>query len=175
VYVFRLEGQIPQVLCVLSDAVSTGLSLKGAVESAAALALRPMGDVLRRVLSLAEVGGVTVEEALWRVAGELPSPNFRRFALVVTEAARSGARLPEVLDVAARSFAAVVEFRQAVTSQLRPYVALFYAVVAVFVVLADVLVCRNSPSSRPQPRRNKASDRWLWSGGSSALFIYPAS
>jgi flagellar protein FlaJ len=140
VYVYRLEGQIPQVLRVLSDAVSAGLSLKGAVESAAALALRPMGDVLRRVLSLAEVGGLTVEEALWRVARETPSPNFRRFALIVTEAARSGARLPEVLDVAARSFATVVEFRQAVASQLRPYVALFYAVVAVFAVLADVLV-----------------------------------
>ncbi len=75
------------------------------MESGAALALRPMGDVLRRVLSLAEVGGLTVEEALWRVAGELPSPNFRRFALIVTVAARSGARLPEVFDVAARSFA----------------------------------------------------------------------
>jgi flagellar protein FlaJ len=33
-----------------------------------------------------------------------------------------------------------VEFRQAVASQLRPYVALFYAVVAVFVMLVDVLV-----------------------------------
>ncbi len=140
VYVYRLEGQIPQVLRVLSDAVSGGLSLKGAVESAAALALRPMGDVLRRVLSLAEVGGFTVEEALWRVAGETPSPNFRRFALIVTEAARSGARFPEVLDMAARIFATVVEFRQAVASQLRPYVALFYTVVTVFAVLADVLV-----------------------------------
>ncbi len=67
---YRLEGQILQVLCVLSDAVSGGLSLKGAVESAAALVLRPMGDVLRRVLSLVEVGGLSVEEALWRVAGD---------------------------------------------------------------------------------------------------------
>ncbi len=79
-------------------------------------------------------------KAAWRVAGELPSPNFRRFALIVTEAARSGARLPEVLDVAARSFATVAEFRQAAASQLRPYVALFYTVVAVFAVLVDVLV-----------------------------------
>jgi flagellar protein FlaJ len=96
--------------------------------------------VLKRVLSLAEVGGVTVEEALWRVAGEIPSPNFRRFVLIVTEAARSGARLPEVLDVAARSFATVVEFRQETASQLRPYVVLFYVVVTVFAMLADVLV-----------------------------------
>ncbi len=140
VYVHRLEGQIPQVLRVLSDAVSTGLSLKGAMESAAALALRPMRDVLRRVLSLTEVGGVTVEETLWRVAREIPSPNFRRFVLIVTEAARSGARLSEVLDVAARSFATVVEFRHAVASQLRPYVVLFYAVMVVFAVLVDVLV-----------------------------------
>ena len=140
VFVYRLEGQIPQVLRMLSDAASAGLSLKGALESAAALALRPMGDVLRRVLSLSEVGGLTVEEALWRVAGEVPSANFRRFALIVLEAARSGARLPEVLDVAARGFATVVEFRQSVASQLRPYVVLFYAVVVVFAVLADVLV-----------------------------------
>ncbi|ABL88563.1 type II secretion system protein [Pyrobaculum islandicum DSM 4184] len=140
VYVYRLEGQIPQVLRVLSDAVSAGLSLRGAVESAAALALRPMADVLRRVLTLSEVGGLTVEEALWRVAGEVPSPNFRRFALIVTEAARSGARLPEVLDVSARSFATVVEFRQSVASQLRPYVALYYAIVVVLAVLTDVLI-----------------------------------
>lgn len=140
VFVYRLEGQIPQVLRVLSDASAAGLDLKSAVEAAAGLALRPMSAVLRRVLSLAEMGGLTVEEALWRVASEMPSANFRRFALIVTEAARSGARLPEVLDVAARSFATVVEFRQSAISQLRPYVVLFYAVVAVFVVLADVIV-----------------------------------
>ncbi len=56
-----------------------------------------MGDVLRRVLSLVEVGGVTVEEALWRVAREIPSPNFRRFVLIVTEAARSGRGFPRCL------------------------------------------------------------------------------
>ncbi len=59
----------------------------------------------------------------------------------MTGAARSGAGLPEVLDVAARGFAAVVEFRRAAASQLRSCVGLFYAVVAVFAVLADVLVC----------------------------------
>ncbi|MEM4764917.1 MAG: hypothetical protein QW598_08465, partial [Pyrobaculum sp.] len=58
----------------------------------------------------------------------------------VEDAVRSGARLPEVLDVAARSFATVVDFRRELWSQLRPYVALFYAVIVVFVALADVLV-----------------------------------
>ncbi|MEM0483752.1 MAG: type II secretion system F family protein [Pyrobaculum sp.] len=140
VFVYRLEGQIPQVLKVLSDAAAAGLDLKSAVEASASLALRPMAQVLRRVLSLTEMGGLTVEEAFWQVAKEVPSADFRRFALILIEAARSGARLPEVLNVAARSFATVVEFRQSVASQLRPYVALFYAVMAVFVVLADVLV-----------------------------------
>ncbi|WP_237179376.1 type II secretion system F family protein [Pyrobaculum ferrireducens] len=140
VFVYRLEGQIPQVLRVFSDAAAAGLDMRSALEVAAQLGVRPMADVLRRVLSLAEVGGLTVEEALWRMAGELPSANFRRFALIITEGVRSGARLPEVLDVAARSFATVVEFRSSLLSQLRPYVALFYAVLLVFAALADVLV-----------------------------------
>lgn len=139
-YVYRLESQIPQVLRVVSDAVAAGMDLKSAVESAARLSTGPMSRELRRVISLCEVGGLTVEEALWRVASGVPSANFRRFALILTEAARSGARLPEVLDIAARSFAAVVEYRSALVSQLRPYVALFYAVVVVFVLLADVLL-----------------------------------
>ncbi|MEZ0248587.1 MAG: secretion system protein, partial [Thermoproteus sp.] len=54
--------------------------------------------------------------------------------------ARSGARLPEVLDVAARSFAAVMDFRRELRSQLRPYVVLFYTLIAVFAALSDVLV-----------------------------------
>ncbi|RFA95566.1 type II secretion system F family protein [Pyrobaculum aerophilum] len=140
VFIYRLEGQIPQVLRVLSDAAAAGLDLKSAVEASASLALRPMAQVLRRVLSLTEMGGLTVEEAFWQVAKEVPSADFRRFALILIEAARSGARLPEVLNVAARSFATVVEFRQSVASQLRPYVALFYAVMVVYAVLADVLV-----------------------------------
>ncbi|MEM1568984.1 MAG: type II secretion system F family protein, partial [Thermofilaceae archaeon] len=140
VFVYKLEGQIPQALRVISDASAAGMDLKSAFEAVAALGLRPLAEVFRRVVSLSELGGLTVEEALWRVAGELPSANLRRFALIVTEAARSGARLPEVLDVAARSFATVVDFRRELWSQLRPYVALFYAVIVVFVALADVLV-----------------------------------
>ncbi len=38
-----------------------------------------------------------MEEALWRVARETPSSNFRRFALIVTEAARSGRGFPRCL------------------------------------------------------------------------------
>ncbi|MEL9991340.1 MAG: type II secretion system F family protein [Thermoproteus sp.] len=140
VFVYRLEGQIPQALRVVSDAVAAGMDLKSAFEAVAALGLSPMNQVFRRVLLLSDFGGLTAEEALWRVASELPSANFRRFALIVAEAARSGARLPEVLDVAARTFASVVDFRRELWSQLRPYVALFYAVILVFVALSDVIV-----------------------------------
>jgi len=146
VFVYRLEGQIPQVLRMVADAVGAGMGLREAFEVVAGLGLYPANAVFRRVLSLAEVGGLAVDEALWRVASELPSPNFRRFALIVAEGARSGARLGEVLGVAARSFAVVVDFRRELWSQLRPYVALFYAVVAVYVVLADVLVYFLLPS-----------------------------
>ncbi len=70
----------------------------------------------------------------------------------------------------------VWRFRQAAASQLKPYVALFYAVVAVFTALADVLVYVLLPqlaqltASAPtqQGIRPVALER-------SAFFIYPAS
>jgi len=74
------------------------------------------------------------------VAEELDVPSFKRLALIVVEAARSGARLPEVLGTAARTFATVIEFRRDLAAQLRPYVLLYYAVVGLFAVLSDVLI-----------------------------------
>ncbi len=136
----RLEGQLPEALRAIADAVAGGMDLRGAFGVVASMGARPLSDVARRVLALSEVGGMTVEEALWRTAEEVGSPNFKRFALIVAEAVRSGARLPEVLGAAARSFATVVEFRRDLAAQLRPYVLLFYAVLGVFVVLSDLLI-----------------------------------
>lgn len=136
----RLEGQLPEALRAIADAVAGGMDLKGAFGVVASMGAPPLSDIMKRVLALSEVGGMTAEEALWRTAEEVGSPDFKRFALIVAEAVRSGARLPEVLGAAARSFAAVVEFRRDLTTQLRPYVLLFYAVLGVFVVLSDVLI-----------------------------------
>lgn len=136
----KLEGQIPETLRALADSVAGGMDLRSAFEVVASLGLRPMADVARRILALTAVGGMTVEEALWQVAEGTGSANFKRFALIVAEAARSGAKLSEVLGTAARTFATVIEFRRDVESQLRPYVALYYALIVTFVVLADVLV-----------------------------------
>ncbi|MFN3804424.1 MAG: hypothetical protein ACK4SY_05170 [Pyrobaculum sp.] len=72
------------------------MSLKEIFTILAGLGLSPIDS---DVSSLSERGGLTVEEALWRVAEGVPSPNFKRFVLIVTEAARSGARLPEVLNI----------------------------------------------------------------------------
>ncbi|MGC9171055.1 MAG: type II secretion system F family protein [Thermoproteus sp.] len=136
----RLESQIPDALRAIADAVSGGLDLRSAFDVVSTLGISPIADVFRRVVALSSVGGATAADALWSVAEELGVPNFKRFALIVVEAARSGAKLPEVLGTAARTFATVVEFRRDLSAQLRPYVLLYYAVVGVFAALSDVLV-----------------------------------
>jgi flagellar protein FlaJ len=136
----RLEAQMPEALRAIADAVSGGLDLRSAFNVVASLGVSPIADVFRRVVALSSVGGATAAEALWAVAEELDVPSFKRLALIVVEAARSGARLPEVLGTAARTFATVIEFRRDLAAQLRPYVLLYYAVVGLFAVLSDVLI-----------------------------------
>jgi len=117
----RLEAQMPEALRAIADAVSGGLDLRSAFNVVASLGVSPIADVFRRVVALSSVGGATAAEALWAVAEELDVPSFKRLALIVVEAARSGARLPEVLGTAARTFATVIEFRRDLAAQLRPY------------------------------------------------------
>lgn len=136
----KLEAQMPEALRAIADAVSGGLDLRSAFNVVASLGVSPIADVFRRVVALSSVGGATAAEALWAVAEELDVPSFKRLALIVVEAARSGARLPEVLGTAARTFATVIEFRRDLAAQLRPYVLLYYAVVGLFAVLSDVLI-----------------------------------
>lgn len=137
-YVHRLEGQIPQLLRILADSAATGVGLRWGLEVAVGMGLRPAGDLAARALALGGMG-VPLEDALLRVARTVPSASFKRLAAIVAEGYRAGGRLPEALEAAMAAFVNAVEFRRSLRSQTRPYVALIYAALTVFVLLGDVL------------------------------------
>lgn len=139
-YVFELEGQIPAALRILADAIASGIDAVSAFRILEDAKLRPMDSLARRVVSLTNLGGGSLEDALLKISSEIPSANFKRFAIILIEAMRSGARLNDVLNVAARSFAEVVEFKRNVVSQLRPYVVVFHVIMAIFAIVGDVVI-----------------------------------
>jgi flagellar protein FlaJ len=155
-YVNRLEEQIPQAIRTISDAAAAGLGVEDAFRLLAASGLRPMSDLARQIVGLVEARGLSPDEALMEASSRVPSQAFRRFASIISYALRSGARTQEVLDAASRSFAAVVQFEKEFSSQLRPYVALFYAFIAMAAAIADILLYLLAPqlsklSITPQP------------------------
>ncbi len=135
-----LEAQIPQALRIISDGVSSGLELSTILRIISTMNMRPMNEVMANALRLITVGGLSVDEALTRTAREVKSLYFRRFAVLLVEAYRSGARISEVLNMAARSFAAVIEYRRERMSQLRPYVMLIYGIALVYIIISAILV-----------------------------------
>ncbi len=139
-WMMALEAQIPQALRIISDGVSSGLELSTIMRILSTMNMRPMNELAANVLRLVTIGGLSVDDALMRAAREVKSLYFRRFAVLLVEAYRSGARISDVLNMAARSFAAVIEYRRERISQLRPYVILIYGIVLVYVIISAILV-----------------------------------
>jgi len=136
-----LEAQLPLVIRMLVDAHNAGLDIYSGFRLVAESGVEPMSSVARRLMYLVEVSGLSIDRALTVLAREYRrSILVSRFALILSEAARGGARLAEVLDAMSRVFAAAAEYSKEKAAALRPYIATFLFMIMVYVVIADIFV-----------------------------------
>lgn len=95
----RAQLGLPQIIDLVSLALSAGLDFPGAlrhVVSRSSTPRDPLIEELSLVLHQLEIGK-TRSEALWLLAERLPTPNVREFVAAVVQAEKQGSPLAEVL------------------------------------------------------------------------------
>ena len=144
-----LDSQVPIAIRIVTDAYMAGLNIYQAFRLIAESGVRPLSDVARRFIYLVDVSGYSTDQALVELAGEFRrSMLFARFAAILAEAARGGARFSEVLDTLNRVMVAVAEYHREKAVALRPHVVTYLFTLIVYIVIVDVLIYYLIPALR---------------------------
>lgn len=136
-----LDSQVPIAIRIVTDAHMAGLNIYQAFRLIAESGVRPLSDAARRFIYLVDVSGYSTDQALTEVAREYRrSVLFSRFAAILAEATKGGARFAEVLDTLNRIMVAVAEYHREKAVALRPHIVTYLFTLVVYIVIVDVLV-----------------------------------
>jgi len=136
----KIEEQLPVVVRIVADTLRTGETIERAIELIARSGLSPINTVLARALILSRYGHMTVVDSIREVGKRLRLPGLLRFADLLDVAFRYGARSEDMLDIASRTMEALQSYRRERVIHLRPYIALIYTIVFVYVFMCAVIV-----------------------------------
>ncbi len=140
----KVEEQLPVVTRIVADTLRTGETVERAVELIARSGLSPINTVFARALLLSRYGHMTIVDSIREVGRSMRLPSLLRFADLLDVAFRYGARSEEMLDIASRTMEALQSYKRERVIHLRPYIALIYTIVFVYVfmcaVIASILV-----------------------------------
>ncbi|WP_054853886.1 hypothetical protein [Vulcanisaeta distributa] len=93
------------------------------------------------------MGITTMREDLTRASKELGNNYLAMLAVILDTAVKSGgAKLQETLDTAYKSFEDLVSYYLERANQVKPYLALIYVVMAIYIVLAGIIIYLMMPS-----------------------------
>ena len=90
----RATAQLPDALVIMKGALQAGLSIRQAMEMAAAEIGDPLGTELAKAVNCMKLGG-TVDEALGILHGNVPSEDVELFVRAVEILRRSGGNMGE--------------------------------------------------------------------------------
>ncbi len=138
--------EIPTVIRVLRDGLGSGQSLGSIAGMLTSVGRGRLGRILAEAITKEGMGMTTIKEELTRRSRELGNEYLAVLAVILDTAIKSGARLQETLDMAYRSFEDAVSYYRDKANQVRPYLALIYTVMAVYVILAGVVIYLMVPS-----------------------------
>lgn len=96
----KMEGQLPDALGLIGNAMSAGFSLLQALRMVAREVPQPLGGVFQKAVSIVNLG-VDLTEAMRQVAGEVKSEDFDTVVMAVSVQRRTGGNLPRILEVVA--------------------------------------------------------------------------
>ncbi|WP_291764895.1 hypothetical protein [Caldivirga sp. UBA161] len=134
-----ITGELPTFIRMIRDGLSTGLTITETIN----LTFRH-GSVLVRELSgrlrLSVIGPSELSNALMSLAHELNNRYLELVSIVLESALRSGAKATDVLDLAYRELDNVVINELDKVNALKPYIALAYTIIVVYVFLGSVIL-----------------------------------
>ncbi|WP_460172917.1 type II secretion system F family protein [Vulcanisaeta sp. JCM 14467] len=147
---WRINNEIlmetPTIIRILRDGLSSGQSLSNVAEMLARVGGGRLSRMLIESIMKESMGITTIKEDLTRASRELGNDYLAMLAMILDTAIRSGARLQETLDMAYKSFEDTVSYYLDRTNQVKPYLALIYVVMVIYVVLAGVIIYLMVPS-----------------------------
>ncbi|ADY02155.1 type II secretion system protein [Vulcanisaeta moutnovskia 768-28] len=138
--------EIPTVIRILRDGLGSGQSLSNIAEMLTKVGRGRLSGILAESIMKESMGIITIKEDLTRISRELGNNYLAILAVMLDTAIKSGARLQETLDMAYKSFEDTVSYYLDKASQVKPYLALIYVVMAIYIVLAGIVIYLMVPS-----------------------------
>ncbi|ADN50476.1 type II secretion system F family protein [Vulcanisaeta distributa] len=147
---WRVNNEIlvdmPAVVRVIRDGLGSGQPLVGVAEMLTRVGKGRLGRIIAEAITKESMGITTMKEGLAEVSRELGNNYLAVLAVILDTAIRSGARLQETLDMAYKSLEDMVSYQLEKANQVKPYLALIYVVMAIYVVLAGIIIYLMMPS-----------------------------
>lgn len=92
----RIEGQLPEAMTVMANALSAGSTLFQALEAAASETPAPLGPLLRRAVTRAQLA-TTIEDALKQLGDDIGSRDVRNLVAALAIQRTTGGDLAKLL------------------------------------------------------------------------------
>ena len=123
----------------LGESIRAGLPFIEALESVASITPGPLGSEMRNVIVKVELG-MSLEEALHRLADKLGVVSFKRAVITLITAYQSGGKVVDVLDSAAEMYAMLRAYEEERRTQVSPYFTVVYVAIAIFLFISFILI-----------------------------------
>ena len=139
-YVKSIEDKLPDLFKELAESTRAGLSLPQALEE---YAKREKGSALGKEINRIVVRyklRTDFEEAVRSFAERIPTTPVQRAYITLVEAYRSGGRMTEVLDSAARIYSMIRDYEHSKKNRLKHYIWIIYMSVFLFSFIAVILM-----------------------------------
>ncbi len=133
-----IDRNIPKFLREVAEAGRSGLTLTRAIEISAQRKYGPLTKELRRVVAQLS-WGVSLEHAMESFSERVDTLLGRRTARLIIEVSRSGGDVQGVLESINKHIGDLQAIERERKSSLRPYVAIVYIAVAIF-LFTDILL-----------------------------------
>jgi len=134
-----VDTELPSVIRVIRDGLSSGLTFNEITGLVRRVGKGRVGETLSRAVAAQMGGESTIRDYILKEAGRIGNENLTSLAIILDTVLRRGAREVEVLDMAYRSFDSYLSYTYEKSNSLRPYVALIYVIMILYVVLASII------------------------------------
>ena len=139
-YVKNIEDKLPDFFKELAESTRAGVSLPKALEEYARREKdTALGKEVNRIIVRYKLRA-DFEEAAKSLAKRIPTTAVQRAYVTLVEAYRSGGRMTEVLDSAAKIYSMIRDYEHSKRGRLKHYVWMIYMSVFLFSFIAVVIM-----------------------------------
>ncbi|MHB8565899.1 MAG: type II secretion system F family protein [Nitrososphaerales archaeon] len=138
-YLRAVESNIPRFLRDILESTDAGMILPTALIKASQADYGPISFEIGLAMTKFSLGS-DYQSSLAEAGRRLKHPFAPQVCLILTEAYASGGRLHDVLSSSVTLFNGLEQYNQEKATELRPYTQLVYISVAIFLIIALIIV-----------------------------------